>query len=197
MATVTTASIALMENIGKFRSERFGGWSQESEGEDVKAISIMQPHASLVAIRAKHNETRSWATKYRGPLVIHASAKMGRKQKELCLQEPFATAIYDLVIDGGGLNPVIEFDLGAIIATCNLVDIYAIAGYKDMINVNPNAEKLLRPFPGEPERSFGDYTPGRYAWILADMRQIEPIPCKGKLGLWNVPTEIEEMIKHG
>ena len=36
------------------------------------------------------------------------------------------------------------------------------------------------------ERAFGDYTPGRYAWLLADVQPLAtPIPTKGALGLWN------------
>ncbi|MFL0196978.1 hypothetical protein ACJDU8_15630 [Clostridium sp. WILCCON 0269] len=35
------------------------------------------------------------------------------------------------------------------------------------------------------EYSFGDYTPGRYAWILDNIEPLkEPIPAKGQLSLW-------------
>lgn len=40
----------------------------------IKALSLWQPWASLIAIGAKKIETRGWSTKYRGPLVI-CSAK--------------------------------------------------------------------------------------------------------------------------
>lgn len=40
----------------------------------MKAITLMQPWATLVAIGAKRLETRSWSTNYRGPLAIHAGA---------------------------------------------------------------------------------------------------------------------------
>ena len=39
----------------------------------MKAISIHQPWASLIAFGEKRFETRSWKTDYRGPLLIHAS----------------------------------------------------------------------------------------------------------------------------
>lgn len=38
----------------------------------MKALTIYQPWATLIAIGAKHIETRSWSTKYRGPLAVHA-----------------------------------------------------------------------------------------------------------------------------
>jgi hypothetical protein len=40
----------------------------------MKAISLIQPYATLIMLGLKTNETRSWDTKYDGPLVIHASA---------------------------------------------------------------------------------------------------------------------------
>lgn len=39
-----------------------------------KALTIRQPHASLIAVGAKWIETRSWTTAYIGPLIIHAGA---------------------------------------------------------------------------------------------------------------------------
>jgi hypothetical protein len=45
---------------------------------------------------------------------------------------------------------------------------------------------IWRVPPPEPERSFGGYAAGRYAWLLANIKALpEPIPCKGALGLWN------------
>ena len=43
----------------------------------MKVLTLTQPWATLVAIGAKRIETRSWATKYRGPLLIHAAAGLG------------------------------------------------------------------------------------------------------------------------
>src|SRR5205085_11846598 len=39
----------------------------------LKALSLLQPWATLVIIGAKTIETRSWSTSYRGTLMIHAS----------------------------------------------------------------------------------------------------------------------------
>ena len=44
--------------------------------------------------------------------------------------------------------------------------------------------KLQRENPAE--LAFGDYTIGRYAWVMADAILFnKPIPAKGKQGLWN------------
>jgi hypothetical protein len=42
----------------------------------MKAITLHQPWATLVAIEQKKIETRSWPTSYRGPLAIHAAKTM-------------------------------------------------------------------------------------------------------------------------
>lgn len=41
--------------------------------EPMKAITIWQPWAMLIALLEKGNETRGWPTKHRGPLAIHAA----------------------------------------------------------------------------------------------------------------------------
>lgn len=39
--------------------------------------------------------------------------------------------------------------------------------------------------PDEPERSFGDYTPGRYAWHIRNVKRLsEPVPMNGRLSVW-------------
>lgn len=50
-------------------------------------------------------------------------------------------------------------------------------------------------FLTDQERAFGDYTPGRYGWILNRIRALrQPIPCRGALGLWDVPADVEAQI---
>lgn len=142
----------------------------------IKAISVLEPWASLIGIiQTKHIETRSWATKYRGPLAIHASKGLLPK-RELSSLFQNNIEIRKTFHNHFGQDPLQMdyrqiFKNGMIIATCNLVDICQIS---------------KKNIPAEPERSFGDYTPGRFAWILEDIKPLaEPRPAKGQLGLWN------------
>jgi hypothetical protein len=41
----------------------------------MKALSIRQPWAHLVVTGRKRVENRAWATRYRGPLIIHAGVR--------------------------------------------------------------------------------------------------------------------------
>lgn len=155
----------------------------------MKALTLWQTWASLVALGAKKIETRSWRTTYRGELAIHSSQKMTREMKALCEREPFASAL-DHVFAAGD-----ELPLGAIVAVCNLKICLPLAGIQR--NVGPvEGVGYFRLPPDEPERSFGDYAPGRFAWILTNIRRLDsPIPCKGELGLWAVPAFLCEQIK--
>lgn len=67
----------------------------------MKALSLTQPWATLVAIGAKRLETRSWSTTYRGPLAIHAAKRFPRNCQELVLHEPFASALDGIPLPTG------------------------------------------------------------------------------------------------
>lgn len=128
----------------------------------MKALTLTQPWATLVAIGAKRIETRSWKTNYTGLLAIHASKNFPLSARNLCNEDPFRSAL--LVRNADPAKHT-----GMIIATCVLV------------NVIPT----VCAYANDAERSFGDFTPGRYAWILEDVRPLsDPIHARGSLGLW-------------
>jgi activating signal cointegrator 1 len=155
----------------------------------MKALTLTQPWATLVAIGAKKIETRSWSTYYRGPLAIHAAKTLPTNcRSSLWFQEPFLTALSGTLVtrtkddiwDRLKGHPE-NLHLGCVIATCMLANVFEI---EENRFAYPSWSKFYIP-PDEPELSFGDYTPGRFAWILEDVKRLlEPIPAKGALGLW-------------
>ncbi len=158
----------------------------------MKAITVYQPWASLIAVGAKKYETRSWSTNYRGPIAIHAGKKPFTNNEytdgELY---PFAYAL--------NLPDIYSFDtltLGAVIATAELVDCHKIiARYGDnhpCIHYQPfNAYMQEIPIIGN-ELLLGDWTPGRYAWELTNVKMLpEPIPVRGQQGLWEWKEQLK------
>jgi hypothetical protein len=153
----------------------------------MKALTLTQPWATLVAIGAKRIETRSWSTSYRGTLAIHAAKGFPKRAREFS-KEPICTdaifAVYPSFFpldDRGFIRNGGTFPLGYVMATCRLANCIPV-------EVVDNADNVfgvsLEPL-SERERAFGDYTPGRYAWILEDVKPLpEPIPAKGALSLW-------------
>lgn len=159
----------------------------------MKAISLTQPWATLVAIEAKQIETRSWWTTYRGTLAIHASKIFPRWAVELGIEEPFRSALI-----AGGFTKLAELPLGAIVAVSVLEHVGTINGSPERgVTITRVVDEGLferLPVPVE-ELPFGDYSTGRQGWILSKTQRLpEPISCKGALCLWGVPAEIEARI---
>ncbi len=150
----------------------------------MKALTLYQPRASLVALREKKIETRSWATNYRGLLAIHA-AQQG--DFDLCRQRPFVEAL-----NKHGIVMVNDMPVGSIVAIVNLVDCFKVRALRPVkrkgIIVQTaflEAGNRLLEVDGN-ELAFGDYTPGRFAWILEDIKPVHPpISAKGHQRLWN------------
>lgn len=144
----------------------------------MKAITIHQPWATLIALGEKKFETRSWATHYRGPIAIHAAQKVDR---EICLEEPFRSILAEHGYTADNLPTGVVVAVGEL-AWCWKVSDWLFDGETKIPYLHAGlSNKLISTM----EFAFGDYTPGRYAWELANVRKIEPTPVKGRQGLWN------------
>lgn len=157
----------------------------------MKALTLLQPWASLVATGAKTIETRSWDTSYRGPLAIHASKGLPLVWK------PFTGLFVEALGDACGVNEFGVLNLralpvGVILATCTLADVIATdvsdGTGKVSEHVHHDHDQIVR------EMAFGDFGAGRYAWLLTDVRLLpEPVPARGRLRLWNIDLETEAL----
>lgn len=122
----------------------------------MKVLTIKQPYASLIANGYKKYEFRSWKTKYRGELYIHAGN--GIDKKRMSMVEEYK----------------LDYPNGYIIAKVNLTD---------CILVDEKMSKQLRK--ENPKVYTHDYT-GYYAWKLEDVQILKnPIKASGKLSIWN------------
>jgi len=147
----------------------------------MKALSVIQPWASLIVLGAKRFETRSWQTDYRGPLVIHASKKRVRDTLDLACCEPFRSA---LGLEEWERNAdTVELPHGAALGVVEVLDCHPIGE----CGVGADQDVMMGP----DEWSFGDYRPGRWAWelrVVSDFK--EPVPFAGRLGLWEFPDAL-------
>ena len=142
----------------------------------MKAITLWQPWAQLIVMGAKKIETRGWHTTYRGEILIHAA----KKPVSDCFKLMTGDAILQMHIamaerrmmrsDIAGYYPT-----GVIVGKARLADCVQITEKYAMELVKRNPQ----------EYAFGDFTPGRFAWVLEDVEQFQqPIPASGKQGLW-------------
>lgn len=151
-----------------------------SGSHNLRALTVKDPWATLIAIGAKRIETRSYRTRHRGLIAIHSSKAFSREDQELCSQEPIREAL-----GRAGIQSPANMPRGAIIAVAEIVGCDHV----------PDVLNWERYVPALPERSFGFYSPGRWMWRLANIRRlIAPVPCRGMLGLWALPTAVTEPV---
>ena len=148
----------------------------------LKAITLYEPWASLMAIGAKIQETRPRRTNHRGDICIHAAKKR---------MEAMSYDAKNAFIKRG--EPL-KFHYGCIIAVVDLWD------------DQPSERFFLAKFAAgcdtaivmsDEERSFGCYSDGRRVYRTRNLRRLKtPIPCKGFQCVgWTVPPEVEKLVR--
>jgi hypothetical protein len=158
-------------------------------------LTLHQPWASLIATGVKTIETRGHRTNVRGRIAIHAAARPVDRGW-------VGGWLVDRTRSDGGwmrrstLDPSFRLPLGAIVATAELTDCvpmvdehpqwdgqaYLHVGV-DLTLVVPWCGKARRGDIVSSQRPYGDFRPGRWAWLLADVEPLaEPVPFKGGQG---------------
>lgn len=156
----------------------------------MKALTLTQPWATLVVIGAKVIETRSWRTSYRGSLAIHAAKGLTAEARESVNRPLFRDALLR-----AGYRSLSELPLGAVVGEVELVSCrvmqedgtLAFPGQMHAGLELPTIFRFLDREDHDPavELAFGDYTPGRFGWLLRNPIAWEnPVPARGALGLW-------------
>lgn len=135
----------------------------------MKAITIKQPFATLIAKGYKEYEFRTWKTKYRGEILIHAGKGIDKKAMEKFKY----------------LN--LDYPSGCILAKATITD---------CIPIDAAARKILKEKDAMVYGSIiKDTDWNGYGFKLEDLKEIEPILVNGKLSLWDYEGEIYEKSK--
>ena len=125
----------------------------------MKVLTIKQPYASLIAAGLKEYEFRTWKTKYRGEVLIHAGKSVDKKAME-------KYKIYNL-----------DYPKGCIIAKATITD---------CIKIDEEARKI---FQDKESIIYDNVTKDLswqgYGFKLENVKKIEPIYVSGKLSLWD------------
>lgn len=147
--------------------------------ETVKALSLWQPWASLCCIvhpsdptrSVKGFETRSWKTHHRGELLIHAAQRFTYDERDACFRPLIRESLRREYVKADDLPR------GAIIGRVRLVDCHpAVAAESEA---------------DEYALTMGHYAPGRFAWEITEpVLFAEPIPYRGRQGLFDVPRSV-------
>lgn len=132
----------------------------------MRAISIIQPWATLILLGEKEYETRSWGNDYRGPVLIHASRKKSRELEFTCRSNPIVAELFKK----HGLD-FEKLPRGGFI------------GQVEMIDCLPTGSLTV----GAQEAAVGDFRPGRHALKFTNPKPFQLIECAGMLGLYRIP----------
>ena len=154
----------------------------------MKGLTLTQPYATLLSIGVKTIETRNWSTPHRGWVAIHAAKTMPAWARELCEQDE---DFFNPLLDAGYLRSGVDLPFGAIVAVANLHRV-------GVISRKPGAVYVAgRDLPvSVMDQCYGDFTPGRFGWVFTNVRRLsEPIPCRGMLGLFELPPDVLAQIK--
>lgn len=143
----------------------------------MKALTICQPYAHLICLpatdpRHKRVENRTWhcpQSVVGTRIAIHA----GKSKEWLNLNlDGWMDETYEILLN--------EMVFSAIVATAK------VAASVTLMAIRAERYKNRWPWLNDHE-----HTEGPICWVLEDVTPIEPIPCKGAQGLWNVPSDIE------
>lgn len=125
----------------------------------MKVITIKQPYASLIASGIKEYEFRTWKTKYRGEILIHAGKGIDKKAME-------KFKCYNL-----------DYPSGCIIAMAKITDCIKIDNdTRKMLNIK---NKLVY------ENIINNEEWEGYGFKLENIKKISQIKINGKLSLWD------------
>ena len=126
----------------------------------MKVITVKQPFATLIAEGLKEYEFRTWRTKYRGDILIHAGKGIDKKAMERYKH----------------LN--LEYPLGKIIAKATITECIYV---DDVLK-----EKLQQK---DPLVYYGilqkDSNWDGYGFKLENIKKVPPVEVNGKLSLWD------------
>ena len=153
-------------------------------GEPMRALTVRQPFASAIAFGDKRVENRGKSIAYRGPLAIHAG---------LAVEWPAVPMAWT----AAGLTPYsqgaprkawrVSLPLGAVIAVADLAGCHDYAECADGLAEADRGElRWCSPWAWE----------WQWHWVLRDVRPLrEPVPCRGMLGLWRLPEDVEKAVR--
>lgn len=130
----------------------------------MKALSFRQPWAELILQGRKTIDLRTWPTRHRGHLAIHASQQM---EVEIC-------RLYNL-------DPA-TLTTGALVGVVEVVE---------MVPLDDGKWESLRDQHLKPGPFPGDLLGWR---LHDPQRLPQPIPLSGRLGLFSIPDELLEQL---
>jgi hypothetical protein len=176
----------------------------------VRCLTLAQPLPSLISHGVVHVLAMDRPTDHRGPIALHSGAKASRGffyvryVDNVLKATPVETRPKELRLPNGTMIPdpgIDSFPRGAIVGTATLIDVVHIVGrcrydtacvWRSSTGLfycgNKHLGGTWQSRAISDQLPFGDFIPGRWAWILEDAKPTtERCPgCRGvtSIDLW-------------
>lgn len=134
------------------------------KNEPLKALSVRQPHAGLLACGRKKYETRTWKTKFRGIFLIHAGKVTDKEAYKWMSVMP------------GIQHYISQYrqETGAIIGVAVI-------------------DACMPMLPGHEPLACCGYHPGLYVHAVENAIPVRPIPYEGKLTYFQTDIRLADL----
>jgi len=139
----------------------------------MKALSIRQPFAALIADGQKRLEIRSWQTDYRGPLLICAA------QANHALYEEFDFRTGVLKLANRSAKDKYKVNSDHLCFYGKMLCVVELVGIKNFMALEMSENDACI-----------DWIPDHFAWELENPRWVNPVEIKGKLRLFEVDDSL-------
>lgn len=133
------------------------------------ALSIKQPWAWAIINAGKDIENRSWPTKQRGPICIHAAKGMTNREWDAAMDfidQAFPVPLASQMGRRRSAAGSLDAQRGGIVGTAEII--------------------------GCVEGSPSPWFQGRYGFVLRNVQPVEFIPVKGMLGFFDWRKQVTE-----
>lgn len=176
----------------------------------MKAVTLHEPWATFCRLLWKKHETRSWGTRFRGELAIHAAktpAHLGEAPR---------------LARAAGFDPALlpaedAWPLGCVVCVATVGDCFEVSGRMALsvgsFEMTVNGKTIAARTEAVETRAvtdtqgrtlaippadmvLGDLSPGRFGWRLDGTRALAvPVPAKGAQGLWDLPVDVAAQVR--
>lgn len=137
---------------------------------EIRGLSVRPPWSWAITWAGKDIENRTWGTTYRGLVAVHASLKI---ERDALMATPAAIRKY--LTAQRDMDPRLAVT-GAIVAVAELADCHD--GAREQGECSDWALRW------------------QWHWRLVNVRPLRtPVPCKGSLGLWRLPPDVEAAVR--
>jgi hypothetical protein len=159
----------------------------------VKALTLHQPYASLMAIAAKRYETRSrrWDCLLGQDVAICSAKTFPAKYRTWAYHDPIfratLSAAHLIPTQQTGMVPE-NLPLGFVLC---VVQIASVSDTEWFTGGTPVQFQLSAE-----ERAFGDYSEGRFVYTTRNLRALKhPVSVRGYQGIFNLPPDVEKLVR--